>query len=134
MCFKELFVDLMNHSFLSFFNSVLLILLATMLQQCSSQRPDGLEVVNHDLKGERMTLSGAVFNFPFNCHLFGSKVLVEDNDNEYHYRLVDLKSGVVSRVGKIGNGPGELVFPTTIYRIPNSDKIGLNMRSRFLFA
>lgn len=62
-------------------------------------------------------------------------LIVSDPDEFYHFKLFDIKDQkIIGRFGKIGDGPCEIFFPTSLQRIAtNSNTIGLNNRRKFQF-
>lgn len=105
---------------------------ATFLVSCNSSKEDkDAETVS--LAAENFPLSKYSFNSPYNCTFIKEYLLIEDYNKDFLFKTVNLATGDVISSGKIGDGPGELKFPSTIYRLPKPEKLGINLRPKFLF-
>ena len=86
-----------------------------------------------DLKGEYLGFS-AKLNQAFDIELANNQLIVSDPD-EFHFKIFNLdNSNSLRRFGKIGEGPCEIIFPTTIQKIgTESNTIGLYGRKNWKY-
>jgi hypothetical protein len=72
----------------------------------------------------------------FSLLIYNDKLIVSDADEEFLYKIADLKSDkILSRIIKRGNGPCEFQLPTSIQKIPgHPDMLGLTNRKFFDFS
>ncbi|MEP1087903.1 BF3164 family lipoprotein [Algoriphagus sp.] len=113
------------------------ILFVLILSSCTSPK-DSKSFFNDfpdekNIKGKYLDFS-AMLNQAFDIELINNQLIVADPD-EYHFKTFDLEnSNRLRRFGKIGEGPCEIIFPTTIQRIGNnSNTIGLYGRKNWKY-
>lgn len=120
----------------SYFLFFIPITLGLFFVNCQKAKRDDLIYFESSYvgKGTRININPDNFVYPNKLHLIDSLLLVEDSDKLRHFRIVNISSLEVSAVGKMGKGPGELSFPTSIQVLPNGNKIGLCIRPMFVFG
>lgn len=117
-------------------NQIILSIYLLILLGCRNKEIDSLGDFeqNRELTGKRLSISPNSFVYPNKIMELDSFLIVEDSDKNKHFRIVDLRNMSVKLVGTMGNGPGELTFPTSIQKIPRSNSLGLFIRPKFIFA
>lgn len=108
------------------------VLASTFLVSCYSPK-ENKDAEPVSLTAEIFPLTKYSFNNPYNCTYINGYLLLEDFDKDYLFKVVNLATGDVTSTGKVGDGPGELKFPSTIYRLSKPEKLGINLRPKFLF-
>lgn len=86
-----------------------------------------------DVEEIHAVAKGHLFINPFDLLLVGDSLLVVSTmDKHYQFELIHLHQLTVKQTGKLGMGPGEISFPTNVYRLPGSSShFTLNIRPRF---
>lgn len=71
----------------------------------------------------------------FDLLILENNLIISDPDQEYHFKMFDLESqSLIGKFGKIGNGPCEIQFPSSIQRLSGEkNKIGINNRNIFSY-
>jgi hypothetical protein len=86
-----------------------------------------------EVKGEHLSFSDKIIQ-AFDIQIINNQLIITD-PGEFHYKIFDLEnSNSLRRLGKIGEGPCELIFPTTIQKISDgSNTIGLYGRKNWKY-
>lgn len=85
------------------------------------------------LTGKRLEIDPDKFVRPNRIHFADSLLFVEDSDKTTHFRAINLTNKQVIFIGRIGDGPTEVKFPTSIQLLPDR-KIALFIRNKFLYG
>ena len=82
--------------------------------------------------GERLSLSDEI-NRSSDMIIINDKMVIADKDDEYYFKVFNiLEEKFEGDLGKIGEGPCEIGFPTYLQAVPNNyDDIGLVLKSNF---
>jgi hypothetical protein len=85
------------------------------------------------LSGERSQISDQIFQ-AFDLVSIGEKLIVSSKDPEFLFQVFDIKSGKkINSFGKIGEGPCEFEFPTSIQLDGTNKELGLFNRRRWIY-
>ena len=71
------------------------------------------------LTGKRLEIDPDKFVRPNRIHFADSLLFVEDSDKTTHFRAINLTNKQVTFNGRIGDGPTEVKFPTSIQLLPD---------------
>jgi len=109
-------------------------LLVIFSMSCTSTNSD-LPAFSKTYKivAQRLEIDPINFVRPNRIHYADSILFVEDSDKEMHFRAINLANKQVTFIGKIGDGPAEVKFPTSIQLLPDG-KIALFIRNKFLYG
>jgi hypothetical protein len=79
---------------------------------------------------------GRSVNRAFDLLAVSDFLIVSDPDNAYHFKTFDMATGrMIGQFGKIGDGPCEFRFPSSLQRLINEDgKVGINNRHSFRYG
>jgi hypothetical protein len=110
------------------------LFLAVLLAACTKPDQAGLSFEKEfRITATRVELDPASFVNPSRVHYVDSFLLVEDSDKHRHFRAIALASRKVFFLGKVGDGPQEVTFPTSIQVLPGQ-RVGFFVRKKFIFG
>ncbi|MCR9015024.1 TolB-like 6-bladed beta-propeller domain-containing protein [Aquiflexum gelatinilyticum] len=71
----------------------------------------------------------------FDLLILENNLIISDPDQEFHFKIFDLESqNLIGKFGKIGDGPCEVQFPSSIQRLSGEkNKVGINNRNSFSY-
>jgi len=104
---------------------------------CTNKPSESDQGVNkitfYDLEGGIKLSISEDINRSSDIMIVGKNLIVGDKDDEFYFKIFDLETdSFLSSLGKIGDGPCEIGFPTFIQSVPNNDSLlGLILKSKF---
>lgn len=71
----------------------------------------------------------------FDLFILDGSLIISDPDQDFHFKVFDLESHeLIGKFGKIGDGPCEIKFPSSIQRLAGEkNRVGVNNRKSFSY-
>jgi hypothetical protein len=115
---------------------LLLLLMPIIIGGCSGEKRSQF---NDSQKFEKREIELLPFSDEvtraFDLLILENHLIVTDPDQEFHFKVFDIESQkLIGKFGKIGEGPCEIQFPSSVQRIMGEkQKIGINNRKSFSY-
>ncbi|MCL6260688.1 TolB-like 6-bladed beta-propeller domain-containing protein [Aquiflexum sp. TKW24L] len=115
---------------------LLLLLMPIIIGGCSGEKRSQF---NDSQKFEKREIELLPFSDEvtraFDLLILENHLIVTDPDQEFHFKVFDIESQkLIGKFGKIGEGPCEIQFPSSVQRIVGEkQKIGINNRKSFSY-
>jgi TolB-like 6-blade propeller-like len=123
-------------------NIILIVVYCIIFFTCSSDNkksqvkdPNALFTITKKLLANELNISGQILH-TYSLTVIDSLIVIEDRSKGYYFNLFNLYSGAyVCSFAKLGDGPCEFQFPTSIQLVPNRERaIGLFNRKTFKYT
>lgn len=97
--------------------------------------PEELFESNKLIVGQKLNISSDSIRYVYSLTTIGDSLLIlSDNNDSFHFSLIDLYTDtMVGRFGKIGDGPNEISFPTSIQVLPSTKSVGFYVMNQWLY-
>lgn len=113
--------------------SLIIIFAIISCKKSDNNEPKFPKSVN--ISGEKLEFRNSQLNFPFDLVIMDSILIADDVSNNSLFQIYDLnKKQFLKFFGRKGDGPGEFKFHSQLSIVPNTNKIGINNRSKFTYS
>ncbi len=125
------------HRTISFISCFMVILACHQQQEQGASFTSPVDFFESEklLTGQKLGLPADSITYINYMATIGDSLLVlSDKNDQFNFALVDPTSGLlIRRFGRLGEGPGEIAFPTTIQLLPGARSCGFYVMTRWQY-
>jgi hypothetical protein len=113
------------------------LIIILIIFSCQPKKDGGPNVFDFpktkNLSGEKSSISDQIFQ-AFDLFTIDEKLIISSKNSDYLFQVFDIESQKkIASFGKIGEGPCEFEFPTSIQIDPIEESLGLFNRKRWAY-